>query len=121
MLPSLLDYQRDKKQLPKWLPYSLAALLAFYHSCEKGDGFLIGHRDGTAYRICDDAEKLSKVAEWSVLPEKEYVLHFLRAKDFWGEDLSVIPAFYTAVLGHYQKLCKVGARKYIKALGELPV
>lgn len=119
VLPSLMDYWGDKKRLPKWLTYSLAALLLFYHSQEKGNGCLIGNRKGQPYSIYDDIDKLSHIATWSVLPDEEYVKRFLQAKDFWGRDLTEIPGFYETVLHHFICLQEDGPRQYIKELGEV--
>lgn len=118
VLPSLMDYEQNIKVLPKWLTFSLAALLAFYHTVEKGDGCLIGYRNGKPYEIHDDAEKLDRVASWAALPDEVYVRKFLQADDFWGIDLRTIPGFYDAVLHHYELLQLMGIKSYIKKLGE---
>ena len=44
ILPTFKDSVAATGKLPKWLTYSLAALLAFYRSTEEGDGCLIGAR-----------------------------------------------------------------------------
>ena len=100
------------------LTFSLAALLAFYHTVEKGNGCLIGYRGGKPYEIHDDAEKLDRVASWAALPDEVYVRKFLQADDFWGIDLRTIPGFYDAVLHHYELLQLMGIKSYIKKLGE---
>lgn len=117
VLPSIIDYQRSTKMLPKWLTFSLAALLAFYHSEERGDGCLIGHRNGQPYEIQDDADKLDCIAKWAAMPDEVYVRKFLQAEDFWGQDLRTIPGFYDAVLHHYELIQLMGVKQYIKRLG----
>ena len=64
ILPTFKDSVAATGKLPKWLTYSLAALLAFYRSTEEGDGCLIGSRAaGNTYEIHDDAEKLAFIKE----------------------------------------------------------
>ena len=55
ILGTVLDYQRKQGRLPARLTFALAALFAFYRGRELRDGALIGRRDGTDYRIQDDA------------------------------------------------------------------
>lgn len=118
VLPTLKDSLAVTGKLPKWLTYSMAALLAFYHTTEWGNGCLLGYRDGQPYEIHDDADKLEKIAVWAALPDAEYVENVLRAADWWGEDLTILPGFATAVRNHFQQLKNRGAKAYIEALGK---
>ncbi|BEU88048.1 tagaturonate reductase [Selenomonas sp. TAMA-11512] len=119
VLPSLKDSFKNTGKLPKWLTYSLAALLAFYHTSEQGDGCLIGHRGKDMYEIHDDADKLKKLAVWATLPAQEYVHNVLAAKDFWGEDLTRVAGLETKVKEHFERIAAIGARAHIKELGKV--
>ncbi|MBR4726176.1 MAG: tagaturonate reductase [Lachnospiraceae bacterium] len=57
-LPSVIEYYNRFKKIPKNLAFSLAALIRFYSTDERGDGALIGHRGDGTYLIRDDAAVL---------------------------------------------------------------
>lgn len=118
VLPSLKDRFSNTGALPKWLTYSLAALLAFYHASEKGKNCLIGHRGKEAYEIRDDADKLDRIAAWAALPDQAYVHNTLAAEDFWGENLTKIPGIEEKVLEHFTRMEKIGAKAHIEELGK---
>ena len=117
VLPTLKDSLSLQHKLPKWLTYSLAALLAFYHTTKKGDGCLLGQREAEVYEIHDDADKLAKLAQWAALSAPEYIGHALRATDWWGEDLTQIKGLEAAVCHHFTQIQKLGAKVYIQKLG----
>lgn len=116
VLPSLKDSIHNTGKLPKWLTYSLAALLAFYHTAEAGDGCLIGHREGNSYEIHDDPDKLEQVKELAGKTDAEYVHEILAKETWWGEDLTQIPGFEEAVQKHFDNIRKIGAKAYIEEL-----
>ena len=118
MLPTFKDSLAATGTLPKWLTYSLAALLAFYRTTEKGDGCLIGHRGDDTYEIHDDADKLAVVAEAAGLATADYVTTILKRSDFWGEDLTAVPGLLDAVVQTLQDIDAVGIKQYIHNLGE---
>ena len=117
VLPSLKDSLAATKKLPKWLTYSLAALLAFYRTSEKGEGCLLGRRGESTYEIHDDAEKLAFLAEHAGGSTEDYVCAVLEQESWWGEDLTKIPGLYDAVKDHLLRLEQVGAKAYIRELG----
>lgn len=57
-LPSVIEYYNRFKKVPTNLAFSLAALINFYCTDERGDGVLIGHRNDGTYIIRDDAAAL---------------------------------------------------------------
>ncbi len=65
VLPSLLGYYEEKKELPKILTFSLAALIAFYRTDAANDG-------------ADIMEFMKSASVDEILAKKEY----------WGQDLS---------------------------------
>ena len=119
VLPSFKDSLTNTGKLPKWLTYSLAALLAFYHTTEQGENCLIGHRGADSYEIHDDAGKLERLAAWAALPDSEYVHNALAAEDFWGEDLTQIAELEAKLLEHFERIGAVGAKAHIEELGKV--
>ncbi len=117
VLPSLKDSLAATKKLPKWLTYSLAALLAFYRTTEKGANCLIGHRGNETYEIHDDAEKLDFIAANAGKSTEEYAKAVLSEANWWGEDLTKVPDFLDEVVKHLKGIESQGAKAYIKALG----
>ncbi|OUO46337.1 tagaturonate reductase [Megasphaera sp. An286] len=118
VLPTFKDSVAATGKLPKWLTYSLAALLAFYRSTEEGDGCLIGSRAaGNTYEIHDDAAKLAFIKENAAKPTAEYVQAVMSRSDFWGEDLTAIAGFADAVAAHIDRMAEVGVKAHIEELG----
>lgn len=118
VLPTFKDSVAATGKLPKWLTYSLAALLAFYRSTEEGDGCLIGARAaGNTYEIHDDAEKLAFIKENAAKATAEYVRAVMSHSDFWGEDLTAIAGFADAVTAHIDRMAEVGVKAHIEELG----
>ena len=118
ILPTFKDSVAATGKLPKWLTYSLAALLAFYRSTEEGDGCLIGSRAaGNTYEIHDDAEKLAFIKENAAKATAEYVQAVMSRSDFWGEDLTAIAGFADAVTAHIDRMAEVGVKAHIEELG----
>lgn len=118
VLPTFKDSLAATGKLPKWLTYSLAALLAFYRTTEKGDGCLIGHRGDNTYEIHDDADKLAIVAEAAGLPTADYAATILKQTDSWGEDLTAVPGLLDAVVQTLNDIDAIGIKQYIHNLGE---
>lgn len=117
VLPSLKDSLANTGKLPKWLTYSLAALLAFYRTTEKGEGCLIGQRGSDKYEIHDDADKLAFIADTAKLAPDEYARLVLRQVSWWGEDLTEIPGLSESVSRHLRRIEQLGAKAYIRELG----
>jgi tagaturonate reductase len=101
------------------LTFALAALIAFYRGSEIRDGALIGRRDGTEYRIQDDAAVLEGFRDaWRAAgdqPSRDSCLALVRRllarADFWGQDLTAaLPGFDAAVAQHLADICSDGVR-----------
>ena len=119
VLPSFKDsVANNHGQLPKWLTYSLAALLAFYHTTKAGKGCLLGTRGTDTYEIHDDADKLDFIRQQAGKPNAAYVKAIMSRTDFWGEDLTKIPGFYDAVVKYLDAILSKGALAVIQDLGK---
>ena len=119
VLPTLKDsIALHQGRLPKWLTYSFAALLAFYRTKTEGEGCLIGIRGTNEYEIHDDEDKLEFIRQTSMLPRAEYAKAVMKRTDWWGEDLTRIPGFLSAVTKQLDSIAKHGARQHIARLAE---
>mgnify|MGYP003593487559 FL=1 len=118
VLPSFKDSIANTGKLPKWLTYSFAALLAFYHTDKAGEGCLIGNRGTNTYEIHDDAEKLAFVKDHAGLSNADYAHAIMTQKEWWGEDLTKIAGFEEAVVKHLNRIAEVGAKAHIAELGK---
>lgn len=119
VLPTFKDSVAATGKLPKWLTYSLAALLAFYRTTEEGNDCLVSTRAaGNTYEIHDDAEKLAFIKENAAKPTAEYVQAVMSRSDFWGEDLTAIAGFADAVMVHIDRMAEIGVKAHIEELGQ---
>lgn len=119
VLPTFKDSVAATGKLPKWLTYSLAALLAFYRTTEEGNDCLVSTRAaGNTYEIHDDAEKLAFIKENATKPTAEYVQAVMSRSDFWGEDLTAIAGFADAVTAHIDRMAEIGVKAHIEELGQ---
>lgn len=118
VLPTFKDSLEATGKLPKWLTYSLAALLAFYRSTEAGKGCLIGTRGMNTYEIHDDADKLEVFRMNAGKPTSAYVQAIMSREDFWGEDLTRINGFAEAVSKHIDRMAEIGVKAHIEELGQ---
>lgn len=115
ILPTILDTYAKEGSLPMRLCFSLAALMAFYNG-EKGDGKLVGKRDGTPYDIIDDAPVLEFFAANKDMEAVEFAAAFLKREDFWGEDLTKITGFVDIVGKALQSIRDNGMRRAVEIL-----
>lgn len=121
MLPILHDNLRECQPLPPWLPCSLAALLAAYH--QQAAAVCPGSPvpDAQPAGPCETPEVLAVFADAASEDDRNYVWHILRRDDFWGEDLTAIPGFATAVSYHLHGIHAFGLKSYLEQPGHSPV
>lgn len=84
LLPQLLTYSQKFNQPPKYISFSLAALIAFYR----------GEYQGLAIPLTDDKPLLDRFNEWHPLYQsnvKKLVSNVLGMSDHWEQDLNSIP------------------------------
>jgi tagaturonate reductase len=90
VLPTILEYNEQRGELPKCLTFSLAALIAFYRTDETNDN--------------EDIMAFMKTASVSDILKKE---------QYWGQDLSFMQ---TEVEKYYESIMKDGVGKTIEAI-----
>lgn len=109
VLPSLLQYVDDKKELPTNLTFALAALIRFYQ----------GEFNGKTLPLMDDAPVLEKFkAIWSTNDLGEVAKATLSEKSFWDTDLTEIPGLLESVTKALKEIdangIEQGYNNYIK-------
>ena len=117
------EYISEKKELPKVLTFSFAALLGFYKGDEIKDGALIGKRGDETYEIKDDAEVLELFKDlWANCTQSdkssvgELVKNVCSNEKMWGEDLNKLPGFAEKVTEHLYNIVNNGMQSEIDAL-----
>lgn len=106
VVPSILEYQLRKKQLPKRLLFSLAALIRFYKG--EWNGSIIPLQD------TPDVIEFFKTAWASENSAKEIVEKVLSNTTLWGTDLTRIKGLVQAVSNYLES---VNRGELIKAEG----
>ena len=102
VLPSVLEYIKRKKDLPKNLLFSLAALIAFY----KGD------RNGEKITLNDNAEVLEFIKrQWASNEVESIVKNVLANDHFWGEDLTKIQGIVELVSNYLELILNKGMKE----------
>jgi len=121
VLPSLADYLEMKRQLPRALTFSLAALLRFYRPARvEGEEYWGERDDGESYPIRDDASALAFIANgWQRLKDganrEDMVGAILANAGLWGGDLAQIPGLTAAVVCTLRAICERGVRPALRA------
>lgn len=114
VMPSLKGYLEKTGKLPACITASFAFYLAFYRGQElKEDGFH-AQRGQDEYVINDDRA----VLEFFNAHKQDDTAALTHAvctnTEFWGEDLSLLPGFETAVAGYLKAIEEKGAYEVMK-------
>ena len=113
-LPSLLGYVDKYHRLPEHMTFSIAALMAFYSSDEKGEGCLKGHRGSDVYDIKDDAAVLDFFASECRKDTRTFVHDYLSREDFHGQDLTKIDGLEDRVCEYLDAIRRDGMQKTLE-------
>ena len=111
-LPSLLEYVNRKKELPKKLVFSLAALIAFYK----------GKRGTDDIHLEDDQDILELFSQqWSdfdgsMESVRTIVSHILGFEKNWEMDLNAVPGLTDAVTRYLYEIETKGMEKAIEGV-----
>ncbi len=115
VMPSLLGYVNKYNKLPKCISASFAFYIKFYQGKELNEKGLVAHReDGEEYIISDDKE----VLEFYLAHKDDNVEQIVKAVasniNFWGQDLTLIPGFESAVCKYLNDINTKGAYEVMK-------
>lgn len=120
-LPSFLGYVKKFNKLPKYLTFSIAALMSFYSTDKDGElngGYVLtGDRNGEAYTIQDDKAVLEFFKENSVKSPAEFTHAYLsNTKFFGGEDLTKVAGLEEAITNYIADIRTRGMRAVVDDL-----
>ncbi|OCG01465.1 tagaturonate reductase [Gilliamella sp. wkB112] len=106
LLPQLLTYSQRFNQPPKYISFSLAALIAFYR----------GEYQGQAISLTDDAHLLERFKQWQPLYQndvKTLVSNVLKMTDHWGQDLNNVVGLTDLVTENLKNILSDDIKNYI--------
>ena len=117
VLPTVIDYYKQKGQLPLILTFSFAAFLYFYHmGTELKDGVLIAQRNGEEFHIKDDKwvlEEFYKLREADLHTLAESIID---NEKMWDGLLKKLPGFKDMVM---EDLDLIGDKGMYEAMKEI--
>lgn len=112
VLPSILQYEKNTKQLPKRLVFSLAALIAFYK----------GNRENEVIDLKDDEDilllykKLWSEYDGGIVKLEKVVKEILGYEKLWEMNLNDIKGLHEAVIGDLESILNKGMRYALEQL-----
>jgi tagaturonate reductase len=117
-MPSFLGYVDKFGKLPKYLTFSIAALMSFYTSQTEvefnGGICLQGDRNGEKYNIRDDKFVLDFFKENSSKSPAEFTHAYLsNTKFFGGNDLSKVAGLEDAITAYITDIRERGMRAVV--------
>lgn len=120
-MPSFLGYVKKFNKLPKYLTFSIAALMSFYSTQDEaefnGGRCLVGDRNGEKYNIRDDQFVLDFFKDNSAKAPKEFAHAYLsNTKFFGGEDLSKVAGLEDAITAYITGIRTRGMRAVVTDL-----
>lgn len=116
VLPSVKGYIEKFGAVPARLTASFAFYLAFYRGVRMEGGALIGLRNGEEYKIQDDSAILDFYFSHKDDEAADFVHAVCSNTDFWGEDLTALPGFESAVLNYFEEIMADGSLALLKRL-----
>ena len=111
VMPSLIDYCNKKKELPKGISFSLAALIAFYKGTMQ-NGEYLGHREENDYKINDSADVTDYFNQlWNSKGNNysDVSKEVLGNINFWEQDLTLISGLQDYVSSALKAIIENGA------------
>ena len=120
-LPSFLGYVKKFDKLPKYLTFSIAALMSFYTSqteAEFNGGIVLkGDRNGEEYNITDDKAVLDFFRDNSGKSAEEFTHAYLsNTKFFGGEDLTKVAGLEETITEYIKDIRERGMRAVVNDL-----
>ncbi len=119
IMPTFKDYVTQRGELPKYITFSFAALMAFYSSKDLQGEALVGKRGEETYKIMDDKHILAFFANhYNKEDVKSFVSKVASNEAFWGEDLASYEGFVDKVSSYLEKIYTKGMRKALENLNQ---
>lgn len=109
VMPTVLEYYEQKKELPKVLTFSFAAFLCFYHmGKELRDGALVASRDGKEFLIKDDAWVLEAFLDLKDADDETLAAAIIDNEKMWDDSLKTLAGFKAAVVNDLKLIADKG-------------
>lgn len=115
-MPSFLDYTHEKGELPPCLTASFAFYIAFYRGVRLEGKGLVAQRSGNEYIIQDDRDVLEFYYAHKDDSNAELAHAVMTNVNFWGQDLTKVDGFESAVVRHLDDISKNGTLAVMKSL-----
>lgn len=109
VLPSLLEFEKKKGELPLHLTFAFACLLRFYD----------GEWKGSALPVKDDEQVVQRLKKiWELHSYREIVQETMKQTDFWGEDLTKVEGLQEATASALELIDTKGIKEGYKLFAE---
>lgn len=115
VLPSLKGFVEKTHTLPACITASFSFYIAFYQGRRMTDDGLAGIRGEEEYLIKDDRSVLEFFEKHKDDNAAALAHAVCQNSDFWGEDLTLIPGFETAVTQYLTEIHEKGAYEVMKS------
>ena len=115
-MPSLKGYVERKGELPACITASFAFYIAFYNGYALTEEGLTAKRTTNEYTVKDDRAVLEFYAAHKDDSVHDLVHAVCTNTDFWGEDLTLIPGFESAVCKYLTGIRENGTYDVMKGL-----
>lgn len=116
VMPSLKGYIERKGTLPPCITASFAFYIAFFNGHTLTEEGLIASRNGNDYTVKDDKAVLEFYAAHKDDSVEDLVHAVCTNTDFWGEDLTQLKGFETAVCDYLTQIHTSGTYEVMKSL-----
>ena len=116
VMPSLKGYLKKTGSLPACITASFAFYIAFYRGQDLTEEGMKAIRGADTYIIRDDRFVLEFFDAHKNDGTAALVHAICANKEFWGEDLSLLPGFEEAVTGYLKTMEEKGAYEVMKGL-----
>lgn len=116
VLPSVKDYIKNTKSLPKCLTTSFALYIAFYKNGKEmtESGLTAVRPNGDSYTISDDKAVLEFYLAHKDDSARDLAYAVCANEDFWGEDLTKLEGFAEMVADTLERIEKEGTYAVMK-------
>ena len=116
VMPSLKEYIKRQGSLPACITASFAFYIAFFNGHTLTEDGLVASRKGNDYTVKDD----KNVLEFYLAHKDDSVEDLVHAvctnTNFWGEDLTALEGFETAVCNYLTQIREKGTYEVMKLL-----
>ncbi len=116
-LPSLMDYNNEKEELPTRLTFALAALIKFYDIKKEEEGYFGVRENGDRYPVKDDGKNLEFFEElWKETDLSMIAKKALANKELWQQDLTKVQGMVEQVQKHLENMASIGIKETLRTL-----